>query len=53
MQLFHIPQFTIQNWNGHIYVLNGALWDVGQVHCRIYEIGQLINIVTVIKFWLI
>ena len=24
----------------HISVLNGALWDIGQVHCRVYELGQ-------------
>ena len=40
MHLSHIPQCTIQNRNVHISVLNGALWDMGQVHCGICEIGQ-------------
>ena len=31
MHLSHIPQYTIQNRNVHISVLNGALWDMGQV----------------------
>ena len=39
MHLFHIPQYTIQNRNGHISVLNGVLWDIEQVHSGIYEIG--------------
>ena len=39
MHLFNIPQCTIQNRNVHISVLNGALWDMEQVHCRICEIG--------------
>ena len=41
MHLFHIPQCTIQNRNVHISVLNGALWDMEQVHCGICEIGLL------------
>ena len=41
MHLSHIPQCTIQNRNVHISVLNGALWDMGQVHCGICESGQL------------
>ena len=32
MPLSHIPQCTIQNRNVHISVLNGVLWDMGQVH---------------------
>ena len=36
-----IPQCTIQNRNMHISVLNGALWDVAQVHCGICAIGLL------------
>ena len=39
MHLSHIPQCTIQNRNVHISDLNGALWDMGQVHCGICEIG--------------
>ena len=37
MHLLQIPQCTIQNRNVHISVLNGALWDVWQVRCGIYE----------------
>ena len=37
MHLSHIPQCTIQNRNVHISVLNGALWDMGQMHCGICE----------------
>ena len=39
MHLFHIPQSSIQNRNVHISVLNGALWDMEQVHSGICEIG--------------
>ena len=28
---------NIQNKNAHIFVLNGVLWDMGHVHCGIYE----------------
>ena len=38
MHLSHIPQYTIQNRNVHISVLNGALWDMKQVHCGICEL---------------
>ena len=31
----------IQNRNVHISVLNGALWDMEQVHSGICELGQL------------
>ena len=42
MRLSHIPQYTIQNRNVHISVLNGVLlWDMGQTHCGIYENGLL------------
>ena len=41
MHLFHIPQCSIQNRNVHISVLNGALWDMKQVHSGICELGQL------------
>ena len=48
----HIPQCTVphstfQNRNVHISVLDGALWDVGQVHCGICEICLL----TTMTFW--
>ena len=32
VSLFYVPQCTIQNRNVHISVLNGALWDMGQMH---------------------
>ena len=35
--LSHIPQYTIQNRNVYISVLNCVLWDMGQVHCGICE----------------
>ena len=47
MHLFHIPQCSIQNKNGHISVLNGALWDMEQVHSGIRELGQ--NCVSTIR----
>ena len=39
MHLLRIPQYTIQSKNVHIFILNGALWDMEQVHCGICEIG--------------
>ena len=42
MHLFHIPQCSIQNRNVHISVLNGALWDMEQVHSGICEFGELL-----------
>ena len=39
--LSHIPQYTIQNRNVHISVLNDASWDMGQVHCGICEIWSM------------
>ena len=33
----------------YISVLNGALWDMGQVHCGIYEFG-LLHIVYPVMF---
>ena len=41
MHLPLIPQYIIQNRNVHIFVLNGLLWDMGLVHCGIYEIALL------------
>ena len=41
MHQFHIPQYTIQNRNVHISVLNGVLWDMRQLHCGICEFGLL------------
>ena len=38
MHLSHILQGAIQNRDVHISVLNGALWDMEQVHCVICEI---------------
>ena len=37
MQLFHIPQYAIQNSNVQIYALDCVLWDIGQVHFGICE----------------
>ena len=39
--MFNIPQYTIENRNVQISVLNGVLWDMAQVHCGICESGQL------------
>ena len=41
MHLFHIPQRFIENRSVHISVLNGAFWDMEQVHSGICELGQL------------
>ena len=41
MHLFHNLQYPIQNRNVHISVLNGALWDMEQVHYGMCELGQL------------
>ena len=41
MHQSYIPQCTIQNRNMHICVLNGVLWDMGQVHSWICETGLL------------
>ena len=41
MHPVHIPQWSIQNRNVHISVLNEELWDTEQVHSRICELGQL------------
>ena len=41
MHLFHISQCTIQNRKVHISVLDGALWDMAQVHYVICEIDLL------------
>ena len=37
----HIPQCTIQNRNVYIYVLYGALWEMGQVRWGFCEISLL------------
>ena len=39
IHLSHIPQNTIQIRNVYISVLNGALWDMGQVYCVICGFG--------------
>ena len=46
VHLSHIPQCTIQNRNVHISVLNAALWDMGQVHCGICEIGSITCVIS-------
>ena len=40
MHMYHISQCTIQHRNVHISFQNGTLWDMGQVHCGICEIGH-------------
>ena len=41
MHLSHIPQYVaILNKNVHIYMLNGALWDTGQI-CEIALVYKL------------
>ena len=47
MHQVHIQQCTIQNRNVHISVLNGLLWDMEQLHCGIYELGQLNRILEI------
>ena len=42
MHLSHIQQCTIQEKNVHISVLNGTLWDKGEVHCGICEAVPLL-----------
>ena len=44
MHLAHIPQYTIQNRNVHISVVNGMLWDMRQVYCSVCEIDLLGNV---------
>ena len=39
MHLFHIPQYAIQNRNVYISVLNGALWEMEQVHSGIGKLS--------------
>ena len=46
MHLLHIPQCSIQNRYVHISVLNGALWDMKQVHSGIFQIGIAQGILT-------
>ena len=43
----HIPQCTIQNRNVHISVLNGALWDMGQVHCGISKLSLFAEVLQI------
>ena len=43
IHLSHIPQYTFQNRNVHIYVLNGALLDMGQVLSGICEFWSIRN----------
>ena len=40
MHPFHVPQYTFQDRNVHISVLNGAFGDMEQAHCGICEFGQ-------------
>ena len=45
MHLFHIPQCSNRNRNLHISVLNGALWDIEQVHIGICKLGQFMHMI--------
>ena len=49
MHLSHIPQHIIQKRNVDISVLNGALWDMGQVYCEICAIGLIQQDITAPK----
>ena len=44
IHVFHIPLFSIQNINVHIFVLKGALCHMEQAHSGICEIGRLPNV---------
>ena len=46
MHLSHIPQYSNQNKNVHIFVLDGALCHMEQVHCGICEIGLFVRLAT-------
>ena len=40
----------MQNRNMHISVLNGVLWNMGHVHCGIWEISLLeVHVLTMIS----
>ena len=41
MYLSHIPQYTIQSRNVHRSILNGVLWDMGQLRLGISEIDEI------------
>ena len=43
MHLLHIAQYTIQNRNVHILVLNSALLDMEEVHCGIFLNWSVVN----------
>ena len=55
MHLSHIPQCTIQMNNVSISVLNVGLWDMGQLHCGISEVGPRLyfSIVESLSIWLL
>ena len=53
INLFHTPQFPIQNRNVHISVLNGALWDMKQVDCGICKLGQLFRRLQMVSLYMI
>ena len=38
----NVPRWTVQNGDGHISVLSGALRDVWQIHCGICKTGLLL-----------
>ena len=38
-----IPQYNIQNNHVYMSVVNGALWDMGQLYCGFCEFDPLIT----------
>ena len=44
-----MPQGTIQNINAPISVLNGALWDMGQVYLAICEVILITMVYTALQ----
>ena len=47
-------QYTIQSKKVYISVLKGVLWDMGQVHCRSYEMfyWETLNARNALGLWL-
>ena len=43
VHLSHIPHCTVQNRIVHTSILNDVLWDIGQGHCGICDIGLLLT----------
>ena len=43
----HIPQYTIQNRNVHICVLDGVFWGAGLVHCGFFKYWSIHKTISV------